>query len=79
MNIKEITDAANERKREELQKAPLSIVPEDECCAKRLTKELHRNPEMIRWTCPKCGTDWKTADSHDVRTWEPVVIIEVFR
>jgi hypothetical protein len=79
VNIKEITDAARERKRAEMQKAPLAVIPDDPCCAKRLTRALHVTPNIQTWECPKCGCEWKAVDSHDVRAWEPVVAIEVFR
>jgi len=62
----------------------LNTVEPDECCCKRLVKELGRSYDGQTWTCPKCGTEWrcehyKLDNGEGISHWRPqstIMLIE---
>lgn len=50
---------------------PLNIVSEDAygCCG-AIRKALPKDPAMEKWTCQKCGMDWKPRLVDGMRLWE---------
>lgn len=54
----------------------------DKCCTAPFQKAAKAGEldAATKWTCPKCGTEWKVVASLDtVRRWDPVVNVAVVR
>lgn len=51
----------------------------DECCGKHIAKALlaGKLANTDTFVCPKCGCEWKARMVEDVRSWEPVTMIEL--
>jgi hypothetical protein len=53
----------------------------DECCGPHLTKAAAsgRLEVVDKWTCQRCGCEFRAIMVGDIKSWQPVPMIEVFR
>lgn len=53
---------------------------DDECCGPRLAKaaEAGRLEVVDKWTCCRCGCEFSAVTVGDIKSWQPVPMIEVF-
>ena len=58
----------------------LNTFQPDKCCTKHMAVALHDAAleKATVWTCPDCGVDWKAEMVGQVKSWCPVVYVEVF-
>ena len=53
---------------------------DDSCCSKRLAKALLAATEpLTEWTCPRCGVEYRPRVVGDLRHWEAICPVVVFR
>ena len=56
-----------------------TVEPDDGCCKALIKALLKAETPMDSWTCPKCGVEWAPRIVGDLRHWEAVCPVVVFR